>query len=116
MILELSEYQLKIVYSALNFSANQHFSMAMNCIGENNQLFDANLKRQQEYDEVLKFICEQEKTNRLILNSKLHSLREDFKEKGYTIEQIKEIELSKGDGSIEKRIDNLDIAMSYWTN
>lgn len=61
MKLELSEYQLRIVKRALNFSATQHFDMAMGCIGKNERFVDKNLARQQEYDDVLKAICKQEK-------------------------------------------------------
>lgn len=88
MILELSEYQLKIVKSALNFSATQHFDAAMNFIGKDDQLIDANLKRQQEYDKVLRAICEKERMNNMLLNTRLHLLREEFKKEGYTVEQI----------------------------
>lgn len=114
MIFELSEYQLRIVQSALNFSATQHFDAAMNCIGENDQLVDVNLKRQQEYDEVLKSICEQERMIGMLLNTRLYIIREEFKGEGYTAEQIEGIELSEGSGSVEERLENLETEKSYW--
>ena len=114
MILELSEYQLRTVQRALNFSATQHFNAAINCIGENDNLVDANFKRQQEYDEVLKFICEQERNVSMLMNKKLQLLRQQFKSEGYTEEQIEGIELSKGSGSVEERLENLETEKSYW--
>lgn len=114
MILELTEYQLRIVQSALNFSATQHFDAAMNCVGKNERLVDANLKRQQEYDEVLRFICEQERNVSMLLNKKLQLLRQQFKSEGYTEEQIEGIELSEGSGSLEERLENLETEKSYW--
>ncbi|MDB8553901.1 hypothetical protein [Turicibacter sanguinis] len=114
MILELSEYQLIIVQSALNFSATQHFDAAMIYIGNNERLFVANLDKQQEYDKVLKSNCEQERMNIMLLNTRLHLLREEFKNEGYTAEQVEGIELSEGSGSVEARIENLETEKSYW--
>lgn len=114
MILELSEYQLRIVQSALNYSANQHFSIAVNCMGNNERLFEANLDKQQEYDEVLKFICEQERNVSMLLNKKLQLLRQQFKSEGYTEKQIERIELSEGSGSLEERLENLETEKLYW--
>lgn len=41
-------------------------------------------------------------------------LRKEFKEVGYTHEQIQDIEESMGDGSTLDRIQNLEMEKSYW--
>lgn len=45
---------------------------------------------------------------------KLQALREEFQRMGYLPNQIEEVEVSEGNGSIENRINQLEMEKSYW--